>query len=131
MSTQMKESNDQRIFRGTNRQKGRHISISPENSAMKHLVYGRIILDQEVPGVSFATGTLESGLICLAGQCTVTAAGQAFELNRSMTRSICRETPMSKSLRAALWIWSSAPPKSNRRIHCRWFATRMWKKTAR
>jgi 5-deoxy-glucuronate isomerase len=88
----MKESNDQRIFRGTNRQKGRHIVISPENSTMKHLVYGRIILDQEVPGVSFATGKLESGLICLVGQCLVTAAGQTIELNPRDSIYLPRDT---------------------------------------
>ncbi len=75
MSTQMKETKDQLIFRGTNKQKGRHISITPENSAMKHLVYGRVILDQEVPTVAFSTGALESGLICLAGECTINADG--------------------------------------------------------
>ncbi len=46
MSTQLKEASDQLIFRGTDRHKGRHLSITPENSAMKHLVYGRIILDE-------------------------------------------------------------------------------------
>src|SRR5438093_1131394 len=43
MSTQMK-AKDQLIFHHTNARKGRHISVTPENSAMKHLVYGRIIL---------------------------------------------------------------------------------------
>src|SRR5215831_62735 len=75
MSTQMKQSNDQLIFRKTNAQKGRTISITPENSSMKHLVYGRIILDSEVPSVSFSTGKLESGLICLSGECTITCDG--------------------------------------------------------
>jgi len=67
----MKQSNEQLIFRNTNGQKGRTISITPENSSMKHLVYGRIILDKEVPRASFATGKLESGLICLSGACTI------------------------------------------------------------
>jgi len=64
MSTQMKSQKDQLIFRHTNLQKGRNISITPENSAMKHLVYGRIILDPEKPSESFSTGRLETGLIC-------------------------------------------------------------------
>src|SRR5215471_3416678 len=71
MSTPMKQSNEQLIFRKTNAQKGRTISVTPENSAMKYLVYGRIILDQEVPRASFSTGELESGLICLSGACTI------------------------------------------------------------
>ena len=76
MSAQMKTQNEQVIFRNTNARKGRNISITPENSSMKHLVYGRIILDEEVPSVNFATGNLESGLICLSGDCTITADGE-------------------------------------------------------
>ena len=75
MSTQMKEAKDQLIFRQTNARKGRNLSITPENSAMKHLVYGRIILDQDTPRVTFSTGKLETGLICLSGACIVKADG--------------------------------------------------------
>jgi len=50
MSTQMKEAGRQ-IVRNTNAQKGRHFAITPENSDMKHLIYGRIILDQATPRV--------------------------------------------------------------------------------
>src|SRR5258707_9511602 len=82
MSTQMKETNDRLIFRHTNGEKGRQISITPENSAMKHLVYGRIILDSEVPRVSFSTGELESGLICLSGECTITCDGVANKIEQ-------------------------------------------------
>jgi len=82
MSTQMKEASERQIFRNTNANKGRHIAVTPENSPMKHLIYGRIILDQETPRVQFATGSSESGLICLAGQCTVQAEGQTVTLDR-------------------------------------------------
>src|SRR5437868_5736562 len=82
MSTQMKQQNKQLIFRNTNAEKGRTISITPENSAMKHLVYGRIILDSEAPRVSFSTGKLESGLICLSGECTITCDGVANEIGQ-------------------------------------------------
>ena len=82
MSTQMKEQSNQLIFRKTNAQKGRTISVTPENSAMKHLVYGRIILDKDLPRVSFSTGKLESGLICLSGNCTITCDGVANEITQ-------------------------------------------------
>ena len=49
---------------------------------MKHLVYGRIILDAEVPRLEFATGAMECGLICLSGECTITTAGQTLQLER-------------------------------------------------
>ena len=82
MSTQMKQDQEQIIFRNTNAGKGRTVSITPENSSMKHLVYGRIILDKEVPGVSFATGQLESGLICLSGECTITCDGVTNKIDQ-------------------------------------------------
>src|SRR5260221_5592756 len=71
MSTQMTETKDQLIFRGTNKAKGRHTSVSPENSSMKHLVYGRVILDQTEPRAALSTGKLESSLICMSGECTI------------------------------------------------------------
>lgn len=92
MSTQMKEATGRLIFRATNREKGRHISITPENSAMKHLVYGRIILDKEKPGVAFSTGRLETGLICLSGACTIKAGGQTNQLERYDSIYLPRET---------------------------------------
>jgi 5-deoxy-glucuronate isomerase len=97
MNTQLKQAKDQRIFRRTNNQKGRHISVTPENSAMKHLVYGRIILDQEVPKVGFATGTFESGLICLSGNCKLDADGQTIELGRYDSIYLPRDTKVEIS----------------------------------
>src|SRR5206468_7952976 len=81
MSTQMKEDK-QLIFRNTNAQKGRTISITPENSAMKHLVYGRIILDHDVPRAEFSTGKMESGLICLHGECTIICDGVTNQITQ-------------------------------------------------
>ena len=92
MSTQLQEAKDRIIFHGTNRQKGRHISITPENSAMKHLVYGRIILDRETPRAAFSTGKLETGLICLSGECTIKAAGETQQIGRYDSIYIPRDT---------------------------------------
>ena len=92
MSTQMKASKDQMIFRGTNSQKGRHISITPETSGMKHLIYGRIILDSELSSVRFATGRLETGLICLSGECTIKADGQTANLKQYDSVYLPRDT---------------------------------------
>src|SRR6266446_5135621 len=92
MSTQMKEQKDQLIFRHTNARKGRNISITPENSSMKHLVYGRIILDKEESRVTFSTGKLETGLICLSGECTIKAEGQANKIDRYDSIYLPRDT---------------------------------------
>jgi 5-deoxy-glucuronate isomerase len=82
MSAQLQETKDRLIFRGTNSQKGRSVSITPDNSSMKHLIYGRIILDQEESSAKFSTGPLETGLICLSGECTLTTGGQTNELGQ-------------------------------------------------
>ena len=58
---------EQLVFRNTHQQRGRNIAVSPSNSAMKHLAYGRIVLDASYPEVSFSTGDRETGLICLRG----------------------------------------------------------------
>ena len=130
MSTQAKEASDQRIFRGTDRHKGRYLSITPENSAMKHLVYGRIILDKEVPSAVFATGDFESGLICLSGQCTINADGQTFELDRYDSIYLPRETDVEVTTASAVdLVECSAAVERN--IRCSWCVTLMWKRTRR
>ena len=92
MSAQMKEARDRMIFRHTNDRKGRHIAITPENSLMKHLVYGRIILDRETTSVAFSTGTLETGLICMSGECTIKAEGQTNRIERYDSIYLPRDT---------------------------------------
>jgi 5-deoxy-glucuronate isomerase len=79
------------IFRGTNRRKGRHIAVTPENSSMKHLVYGRIILDGGTPRASFSTGGYETGLICLSGDCRIKAGGETHSVGRFDSIYIPRE----------------------------------------
>jgi 5-deoxy-glucuronate isomerase len=102
MSTKMQESSGERIFRGTNRQKGRAISITPENSAMKHLAYGRIILDSDVSRAEFSTGDREIGLICLSGECSVKADTQTHEIGRYDSIYLPRDTNVEITTRSAV-----------------------------
>ncbi|HZB44125.1 MAG TPA: 5-deoxy-glucuronate isomerase [Pyrinomonadaceae bacterium] len=92
MSTQMQESAERWVFRGTNRHKGRRLAVTPENSAMEHLAYGRIILDAEVPRAEFHTGRREVGLICLSGECEVRAGGETHALARYDSIYLPRDT---------------------------------------
>jgi 5-deoxy-glucuronate isomerase len=64
------------IVRRTNEVRGRRIFVTPENSAMKHLCYGRIILDPDMPRTAFETGNMEVGLVCLSGKCRVDLEGR-------------------------------------------------------
>jgi 5-deoxy-glucuronate isomerase len=80
MSTQEQALIDKMVFRKTNAHAGRHISVSPSNSTMKHLAYGRIILNSSTPKVSFSNGNRETGLICLSGSANVKTDGSEVKL---------------------------------------------------
>ncbi len=69
------------VRRGTDRAKGRTISLAPGNGAVRHLHYGRIILDGGDDPIAFATGENETGLICMRGKASVEAAGRTFDLS--------------------------------------------------
>ncbi len=114
MSTQMKEESGQQIFRNTNAKKGRNFAITPDNSSMKHLVYGRIILDRETPQVDFSTGSFESGLICLSGECTIKAEGQTVDLVRHDSIYLPRETDVELSTPSAVDLAECAAEVENK-----------------
>lgn len=82
MAPQDKPNADKMIFRGTNTHLGRHISVSPDNSTMRYLSYGRIILKGNQRAETFSTGDRETALICLSGEATVIVDGQANSLGR-------------------------------------------------
>ncbi|MEY2935260.1 MAG: hypothetical protein RL033_6009 [Pseudomonadota bacterium] len=69
-------------FPDTASQLGRHVAVSPQNSDLKHLHYGRIRLQSATaPSVTFQTGARETGLLCMKGRCllNVTAEPGAAE----------------------------------------------------
>src|SRR5260370_18874041 len=82
MSTQTQVAFEKMIFRKTNAQTGRHVSVTPQNSTMRHLAYGRVILNSSKPSVSFSDGDRETALICLSGDATVKIAGKEFNLGK-------------------------------------------------
>ncbi|HMJ21245.1 MAG TPA: 5-deoxy-glucuronate isomerase, partial [Terriglobales bacterium] len=82
MSTNPDVTIDQMVFRKTNGHTGRRISITPSNSTMRHLAYGRIILNPSKPSEAFPTDTRETGLIVLSGKATVTVDGKDNSLGQ-------------------------------------------------
>ena len=70
------------VRRGTHLRKGRTKSLAPGEAAVRQLHYGRIILDGTDKPLSFSSGGLETGLICLRGAGSIDAAGQRFELSK-------------------------------------------------
>ena len=67
------------VRRGTDQSKGRTNWLRPGTAAVRHLHYGRIILD-DAEALRFSTETHETGLICLNGSARVAAAGRNFEM---------------------------------------------------
>jgi 5-deoxy-glucuronate isomerase len=100
MQTQPKSNGT--IFRATHAHKGRHISVTPDNSTMKHLSYGRIILDSEVRTISFESGAREVSLICLRGAGTVSVDGTITELGRYDSIYIPRDSSVEVSTQSSL-----------------------------
>lgn len=69
------------IFSGTASQRGRTVSVSPRNSDLAHLHYGRIRLDAELPRVEFDTQQRETGFLCMRGECEVVVDGTPYSLD--------------------------------------------------
>src|SRR5260370_36863741 len=82
MSTQTQAAFEKMIFRKTNARTGRYLSVTPQNSTMRHLAYGRGILNSSQPSVSFSNDDRDTGLICLCGTATVKPRGKRFELGK-------------------------------------------------
>lgn len=105
---------DKVVFRRTHARKGRHISVTPANSATRHLSYGRIILDHDVPSVSFATGDEEVGLVCFSGAATVTAGGQTFSVGRYDTLYVPRDEAVTVTTDSAVDLAELRAPVAQR-----------------
>jgi len=82
MSQAAEAAGERIIFRNTNRRRGRQLAVTPDNSALRHLSYARILLDSSTPSAYFASDNRETGLICLPGKAKVQAAGQTVELGK-------------------------------------------------
>ena len=67
------------VRRATHKVRGRTQWLAPGDGAVKHLHYGRIILDAD-RNLEFATAGRETGLISLRGHAEITSAGQRFQL---------------------------------------------------
>lgn len=97
MSVTTQTATDGMVFRHTNDQSGRSIVVDPSNSTMRHLAYGRIILNASNPSISFSNRDRETGLICLSGEATVRTAGQEISLGQYDAVYIPRDSEIEAS----------------------------------
>jgi 5-deoxy-glucuronate isomerase len=102
MSMQAQSAMERMVFRKTNGQKGRHLAVTPQNSTMRHLSYGRIILDASHPSVSFNNGDQETGLICLSGKAIVRMAVQEVEIGKFDAVYVPRDSSIEISTSSAV-----------------------------
>jgi 5-deoxy-glucuronate isomerase len=68
------------IFSGTAAKRGRFVAVTPKNSSLEHLAYGRIQLGTDEPRVAFETGERETAFIVMKGACGVSVNGERYEL---------------------------------------------------
>ena len=83
--------------RATHQKPGRTISVTPKNTATRHLHYGRIKLNAGDAPLAFETATHETGLICLGGAARVSTGGQTFALNRYDALYVPRDSEVEVS----------------------------------
>ena len=100
MITPVEGGMNQIVFRQTHGHTGRHLSITPRNSSMKHLAYGRIILNTAKPNESFSCGDRETGLIVLSGNATVTMEDQEVSLGQYDAIYIPRDSSVEIATRS-------------------------------
>jgi 5-deoxy-glucuronate isomerase len=68
------------VVRNTGAGKGRHLSVTPQTTASRHLYFGRIVLDRGDAPVEVDTGERETGLVCLRGGATVQAGAAEYTM---------------------------------------------------
>jgi 5-deoxy-glucuronate isomerase len=85
------------VFRQTHQHAGRHVSVTPANSTNQHLSYGRIILNQANPKVTFSNGNQETGLICLSGSARVKVGQAGFVFSQYDSIYIPRDSQIEVS----------------------------------
>jgi 5-deoxy-glucuronate isomerase len=74
----MRQDPQRLFFSGTASRLGRHVAVSPANSPLEHLCYGRIRLvargnESTHAQIGFENGSRETGLLCMKGGCRVLA----------------------------------------------------------
>src|SRR6478752_2424169 len=68
------------VFTGTASHRGRAIAVSPANSLLQRLWYGRSLLGPDLPKVTFSTEGRETSFIVMRGACTLTVDGARYDL---------------------------------------------------
>jgi 5-deoxy-glucuronate isomerase len=102
------------VFRGTHLGKGRTIAVTPRNSSMQQLSYGRVKLDAALPSATFSVGDHEAGFICLSGQASITVDQQMFPIGQHDALYVPRDSSVSIATESAVDLAEFSAPVANR-----------------
>lgn len=83
------------VVRDTGSKHGRVTWFRPGSSPLKHLHYGRIVLNSTDNPIEFLNDGQETGLICLNGRAAVETSGKRFELGLYDALYIPRDAEIS------------------------------------
>jgi len=83
------------IVRNTGAVRGRTLAIEPGKTAVKHLRYGRIVLSESDAAVTVDASGLETGLIALSGEATVSLDGVEYPMRPYDSLYVPRDTAFS------------------------------------
>ena len=114
MTAQQQAAAEKMVFRKTNALAGRHVSITPENSSMRHLAYGRILLNSSKLAESFSTGNRETGLICLSGQAVVAVDQKDIEIGQYDAIYVPRDSSVTITTKTGVDIAEFSADVDNR-----------------
>jgi 5-deoxy-glucuronate isomerase len=114
MTAQEQAALEKMVFRKTNAYQGRHISITPGNSSMRHLAYGRIRLNSAKSTESFSTENRETGLICLSGHAVVTVDQKNVEIGPYDAIYIPRDSSVTVTTKTSVDIAEVSTDVANR-----------------
>jgi len=102
------------VFRGTHLRKGRTSAVTPLNSSMRQLSYGRVRLDSTLPSVTFSLADQEAGFICLSGQATITVDGQTFAVKQYDALYVPRDSSVTIATESEADLAEFSAPVANR-----------------
>ena len=114
MTAQQQTAVEKMVFRKTNAHAGRHVSIAPGNSSMRHLAYGRILLNSSKSAESFSTGNRETGLICLSGQAVVGVDQKDIEIGQYHAIYVPRDSSVTITTKTGVDIAEFSADVDNR-----------------
>jgi 5-deoxy-glucuronate isomerase len=94
--------------------RGRKLAATPKNSVLRHLCYGRILLDSRRRRVAFKTGNQETALMCMKGACQVKVGKVAYAIGTYDGIYIPRGSTVEVTTRSAVdLVECSADVKGN------------------